>query len=88
MEIIGDPKVFAVQLDWDRDPMVCKPWMFGIFCVFICGELVGSTSNEVTLNSILAGLNGWKKTIGLRRDLALMAADPMTAFLSVEKAPF
>ena len=50
MQIIGTPEVFAVQLERDREPTY-KPWMYGIFCVFVCGELLGSPLNQVTLNS-------------------------------------
>lgn len=87
MEVIGDPQVFAVQLEWDRRPTY-KPWMYGVFCVSICGNLIGSPSNQATLNSTLAELDGWKETIGLRCDPALMAADPMTAFLSIENSSY
>ncbi len=87
MEMIGDPQVFAVQLEWERR-LTYKPWMYGVFCVFICGEQLGLPSNQVTLNSILAELDGWKETIGLRCDPALMAADPVTAFLSIEEAEY
>ena len=62
--------------------------MYGVFCVFICGERLGSRSNQATLNSILAELDGWKETIGLQYDPALMAADPVTAFLSIEDAEY
>lgn len=85
--VIGDPQVFAVQLEWNRRPTY-KPWMYGVFCVSICGELIGSPSNQATLNSILAGLDGWKETIELRRDPVLMAADPVTAFLSIENCRY
>lgn len=85
--MIGDPEVFAVQLDWDRRPTY-KPWMYGVFCVFICGEQLGSSWNQVTLNSILAQLDGWKPTAKLRRNPALMAADPVTAFLSIEEEAY
>jgi len=87
MEVIGDPQLFAVQLEWERRPTY-KPWMYGVFCVFIYGERLGSPFNQATLNSILAGLDGWKETIGLRCDPALMAADPVTAFLSIEDAKY
>lgn len=87
MEMIGDPQVFAVQLQWERRPTY-KPWMYGVFCVFICGERLGSPFNQATLNSILAELDGWKQTIGLRCDPALMAADPVTAFLSIENSSY
>ena len=87
MEVIGDPQVFAVQLEWNRRPTY-KPWMYGVFCVHICGERLGSPSSPQTLNSILAELDGWKRTIGLRCDPALMAADPVTAFLSIEDANY
>lgn len=85
--MIGDPRAFAVQLDWDRRP-TCKPWMYGVFCVHICGERLGSSSNQATLNSILAELDGWKPTARLRRAPALMAADPVTAFLSIEEEAY
>ncbi len=87
MEMIGDPQVFAVQLDWDRRPTY-KPWMYGVFCLHICGERLGSPWNQATLNSILAQLDGWKPTAKLRRAPALMAADPVTAFLSIEDAKY
>lgn len=87
MEVIGDPQVFAVQLEWDRRPTY-KPWMYGVFCVFICGERLGLPSNQATLNSILPELHGWRKTIGQRSDPALMATDPVTAFLSIEDAGY
>ena len=87
MEVIGDPQVFAVQLGWERRPTF-KPWMYGVFCLFICGERLGSPWNQATLNSILAELHGWKPTAKLRRDPALMAADPVTAFLSIEDAEY
>jgi hypothetical protein len=57
-----------------------------MFCVFICGEQLGSSWNQATLNSILAELDGWKPTAKLRHAPALMAADPVTAFLSIEEA--
>jgi len=85
--MIGDPQVFAVQLEWEHRPTY-KPWMYGVFCVFICGERLGSPFNQATLNSILPELNGWKETIGLRCDPALMAANPVTAFLSIEDAGY
>ncbi len=84
MEVIGDPQAFAVQLGWDRDLATYKPWMSGVFCVHICGEQLGSPFNQATLNSILAELDGFKPTAELRRAPALMAADPVTAFLSIE----
>ena len=56
--------------------------------MFICGERLGSPFNQATLNSILAELHGWKETIGLRCDPALMAAEPVTAFLSIEDAEY
>jgi len=87
MEVIGNPQVFAVQLDWDRRPTY-KPWMFGVFCMHICGELLGSPWNQATLNSILAQLDGRKPTAKLRRAPALMATDPVTAFLSIEDAKY
>ena len=87
MEVIGDPQVFAVQLDWDRRP-TCKPWRYGVFCVHICGERLGSSWNQATLNSILAELDGWKPTALLRHASALMAADSVTAFLSIEEETY
>lgn len=87
METIGDPEVFAVELERDREPTY-KPWMYGVFCVSICGGLLGSPLNQVTLNSILAELHGWKDTLGKRCDPALMAADPLTAFLSIESEAY
>ncbi len=86
MEVIGNPQVFAVQLGWNRRPTF-KPWMYGVFCVHIGGEQLGSSRNGATLNSILAELDGWKPTAPLRRAPALMAADPMTA-LSIENAKY
>ncbi len=86
MEMIGEPQVFAVQLEWHPDPASCKPWMYGVFCVSVCGERLGSPSEEAVLNDILVGLLGWKEGIGERRAPALMAADPVTAFLSIENA--
>ena len=83
MEIMGDPQAFAVQLQWDCRPTY-KPWMYGVFCVHIGGERLGSPSNPATLNSILAELDGWRPTSKLRRAPALIAADPVTAFLSIE----
>ena len=44
MEMIGDPQAFAIQLEWDRRP-ICKPWMYGMFCLHICGERLGSPWN-------------------------------------------
>ncbi len=85
MEMIGDPRVFAVQLEWKRRP-TCKPWMYGMFCVHVCGERLGSPTSPATLNSVLAELGGFKPTAPLRRAPALMAADPVTAFLSIENA--
>ena len=85
MEMIGNPQVFAVQLGWHRDPIVYKPWMFGVFCVSVCGEQLGSPSEEATLNDILVDLHGWKAGIGQRCEPVLMAADPVTAFLSIEE---
>ena len=87
MEMIGNPEAFAVQLEWDRRP-TRKPWMYGVFCVFIGGERLGSPFNQATLNSILATLDGWKATVGQRCDPALMTADPVTAFLSIEDAEY
>ena len=87
METIGDPQVFAIQLDWNRMPTY-KPWMYGVFCLHICGERLGSPWNQATLNSILAQLNGWKPTARLRRAPVLMEADPVTAFLSIEDAKY
>lgn len=87
MEMIGDSQVFAVELEWDRRPTY-KPWMYGVFCVFIGGERLGSPFNQATLNSILATLDGWKETVGRRCDPALMAADPVTAFLSIEEEKY
>ncbi len=87
MEVIGDPQSFAVQLEWDCRPTY-KPWMHGVFWVFIGGERFGLPSNQMTLNSILAELDGWKETVGLRCAPALMAADPVTAFLSIENARY
>ena len=85
MEMIGDPQAFAIQLERDRRPTY-KPWMYGVFCVHIGGERLGSPANPATLNSILAELHGWKPTAKLRRAPVLMAADPVTAFLSIENA--
>ena len=85
--MIGDPQVFAVQLDRDRRSTY-KPWMYGVFCLHICGDRLGSPWNQATLNSILAELDGWKPTAELRRAPALMAADPVTAFLSIENAKY
>ena len=87
MEMIGDPQTFAVQLDWDRRPTY-KPWMYGVFCLHICGERLGSPWNQATLNSVLAQLDGWRSTAKLRRAPALMAVDPVTAFLSIEDARY
>ena len=86
--MIGNPQVFAVQLGWNPDPMVYKPWMYGVFCVFVCGERLGLPFNQATLNSIMAELHGWKGTVGLRCAPALMAADPVTAFLSIEEEAY
>lgn len=87
MEMIGDSQVFAVELEWDRRPTY-KPWMYGVFCVFIGGERLGSPFNQATLNSILATLDGWKETVGRRCDPALIAADPVTAFLNIEEEKY
>lgn len=87
MEVIGNPQTFAIQLGWDRR-LTYSPWMFGVFCVHICGERLGLPSYQATLNSILAQLDGWKETIGQRCDPALTAADPVTAFLSIEDAGY
>jgi len=86
MEVIGNPQVFAVQLGWHPDPETYKPWMFGVFSVSVCGERLGSPTEEAVLNDILVDLHGWKKGIGKRCEPALMAADPVTAFLSIENA--
>ncbi len=85
MEMIGDPQVFAVQLGWHHDPETYKPWMFGVFCVSVCGERLGSPSEEAVLNDILVDLQGWKNGVGRRCAPALMAADPVKAFLSIEE---
>jgi len=62
--------------------------MFGVFSVFVCGERLGSLSEEAVLNDILVDLQGWKNGIGRRCEPALMAADPVTAFLSIEKGVY
>ena len=85
MEMIGNPRVFAVQLGWHREPASYKPWMYGVFSLSICGERLGSPTEEAVLNDILVDLHGWKKGIGRRCEPALMAADAMTAFLSIEE---
>ena len=88
MEMIGNPQIFAVQLGRDPSPTSYKPWMYGVFSVCVCGERLGSPSEEAVLNDILVDLHGWKEGLGQRCDPALMAADPVTAFLSIEEEAY
>ena len=88
MEMIGNPQIFVVQLGRHPSPTSYKPWMYGVFSVSVCGERLGSPSEKAVLNDVLVDLQGWKEGIGQRCDPALMAADPVTAFLSIEEEAY
>ena len=84
MHNIGDKNVFATEFRWDKTPHLYRPWMYGVFCVYINGERLGSPTNQATLSDILVGLNGCKGAVGQRSDPVLMEADAQTAFFSME----
>ena len=88
MELIGDPQTFAIQMSWDLEDQSHKPWMYGTFCVYICGEQLGIPTAEVYLSDILLDLISWQETIGTRSVASLMQADPLTAFFSIEEGHY
>ena len=90
MQMIGDPTLFAVQLSWSPDPETYKPWMYGTFCVYICGQRLGLPTNQVTLNSTLAELDLFKERLHHQDRFCpdLIETDPLRTFLSIENSNF